>query len=66
MMNKILKSKNIIRFYLVLIAVIVIMKICNISYISDVLVLGLFAYVSVLIKLYNEKRNKQNESTDIN
>lgn len=57
-MNKILSSKNIIRFFLVLIAVIVVQKIFGVAYISDTMALGAMGFVAGLITLYNQdKRN---------
>lgn len=56
MIDKILKSKNIIRFFLVLIAIVVIQKIIGVAYISDTLALGMMGFVAGLITLYNKDK----------
>lgn len=56
--DNLLKSKTIIRFFLLLIAVTVIMRLAGAHHISDTLTLGMMGFVAGLIALHNnDKRN---------
>lgn len=58
LINKILTSKFFIRLFLILIAIVVVQKICGVAYISDTMTLGAMGFVAGLIALYNnDKKN---------
>ena len=57
---KYLSKKFFIRFFLILISIIIIQKIFGVSYISDGMALGAMAYVATLIGLNSKFRNNGN------
>lgn len=56
--NNLLSRKSIIRFFLILIAISVIMKLFGVGYITDVLVLGLVAHANTMIGLNSWEKLK--------
>ena len=57
--NKILSSKWIIRYNLLLIIASNVMKLCGVAYISDTYALGMMGFTAGLIALYNNKRKQE-------
>ena len=54
--NKILSSKWIIRYNLLLIIASNVMKLCGVAYISDTYALGMMGFTVGLIALYNQDK----------
>ncbi len=54
-----LTSKFFIRLFLLLIAIVLVQKICGVAHISDTLCIGLMGFVAGIIALYNQDKWRQ-------
>ena len=55
-----LSTKFFIRLFLIQIAIILILKICGVAYITDEMTLGAMGFIAVLIGLYTTEKIKKN------